>query len=173
MKRIITIAALIALVLTLSLSADAQHRGRGFKGKGDKHRRMENFETLRKMKLIETLELTEEQADKFLPIFTSHRKKMREIRRERITLLDSLSHFLKQENVEKDIGRVFELLNHNEKKTDEEKFILANEISEILDVYQMGRFILFKERFEKDIIKKLFDYRKRGRTFPPNEDDGI
>jgi Spy/CpxP family protein refolding chaperone len=172
MKRIITIAAMITMILALNLPADAQHRGRGLNGKNGKHRSAENFETLRKMKLIETLELTEEQADKFLPIFTSHRKKMREIRKERMTILDSLSNFVKQEDAKEDIERMFELLNHNEKKAGEEKIMLANEISNILDIYQMGRLVLFKEHFERDLLETLFD-RKRGGTLPPNEDDGI
>lgn len=172
MKRIITIAAIITLTLALNLPAVAQYQGRGHKGKGDWRRRAENIETLRKMKLIETLELSEEQADKFLPIFTSHRRKMRELRRERNTILDSLSNFVKQENTEKDIERMFELLNHNEKKAGEEKIMLANEISEVLDINQMGRLVLFKERFERDLLETLF-HRKRDGKFAPNEDDGI
>ncbi|MFH1700962.1 MAG: hypothetical protein ABIE07_10275 [Candidatus Zixiibacteriota bacterium] len=171
MKRIIAIAALIMLIFTLNLPANAQHRGRGPGSKNGKHRSAENFETLRKMKLIETLEMTEEQADKFLPVFNTHRKQMRELHQERMMILDSLSGFVKQENAQQDIERMFELLNYNEKKMGEEKNVLANKLSNILDIYQKGKFVLFKEHFERDLLETLFD-RKRGGPFPPN-DDGI
>ncbi|MFH2036235.1 MAG: hypothetical protein ABIJ45_07530 [Candidatus Zixiibacteriota bacterium] len=166
----------ILVITLLSSAVYAQHQmGRGF---GKQMRMQEkNLDNLRLIKLLDLLELSDGQNDKFIAAYSSHRIESRQIREEIETEVQTLTNLIQAENpndaliqkqIDKVEGLMEQMLNSVRK--------LHNKMKEILTVVQMGKMIVFENRFERELLETVRGFREKhgmmpddDSTFPPND----
>ncbi|MCX7612385.1 MAG: hypothetical protein N2043_12445 [Ignavibacterium sp.] len=116
----------------------------------NQRKRIEEF---KKIKLIEALDLSEEESTRFFSLYNEHQKKIRTLQREREQTIDQLSKLTKDEskfNVKK-----FEELEKRLNEIDQELFRNRQEfhsdIKNVLSPYKVAKFYVF----ERDFIREL------------------
>jgi hypothetical protein len=125
-----------------------------------------NIEGLRFLKLLEVLDMTEEQSEEFVPLFHRFRKDIRELQRERKTAFDTLVYYLHQPNAEEKLKTCFIAIRGNLEKLDACMEEFFDKCNDILTAYQLGRLLLFHERFEREVLESLREFRRRGTPHP-------
>lgn len=138
----------IFIIVALSLNAQDMRDRRG----------MENrIEQLEKAKLIETLNLSEEQSIRFFARRNEHRKQMQNFDRQ----IDELTRNLEKSLRRSDEGSIAEqkkliedLLNLRiQMEKSKKDFILS--LNDILTTEQISKLILFERQFREEIRKVL------------------
>lgn len=139
------------LFITLLLNSYAQER-----------RKMDNkIEQLEKLKLIEALNLNEEQSVRFFARRNEHRKEIEKLESRADELIKIMEDKL-NESAEKDAVELKRMLNEyldiriqieNKRK----QFILS--LNDILSLEQINKLLIFEKRF-KDEIRKILMKRK-------------
>ncbi len=126
----------------------------------------ERIEMLRMWRLLEALDLSTEQSERFLPILNDFQKEQKELEKAKRESLKMLKEEISKEEMDhRKIEKILNDLKENrvlfEKKR--EKFLFA--AKEVLSLEQQARLILFEERFAehiKDMIKRVVK-RRRGK----------
>lgn len=119
----------------------------------------ERIETLRLWKMIEFLDLTEEQWDKFLPLFHRFQEAQKELKAAKRDLFDSLKEEL--ESKEPDQGKIRAILTElekNQEALEKERKDFLIDSGKTLTLIQEARLLLFEREFEKKLretIRKL------------------
>lgn len=135
---------LSALVLTSTLTLWAQ----GFGGPPPQERR-ERLQDLAVWKMLEVLDLSQEQTDKFLPALREMQKQEGELQEQRRKLLMELERRMTQGGSEKEVREVIQELRMLGKQGEAVRERFFNQAEKILSVQQLGRLVLFQDRFEK------------------------
>ena len=147
MKKILIIN--LCLIVFLSARPD-----RDFKGD---HK---NADMIKRWKLIEYLDLNEEQSNQFFLKLTSFKKNMKEMRETNKKLHEEIRTLLENDNVKK--NNVDNLVNEffdNESKILELKRNHHLEVQQSLNSEQTIKYLVFDRKFKKNLKEKLF---KRG-----------
>ncbi len=164
-KDIFLIGTVLLLITFPVSDIYAQHMGRGGDRHGDQHAK--NLENLRMLKLLETLELNDDQDTKFIAAFTSFRKDIRQISDDIRSEVDSLAEILKQPAPgEDEIGN--QISQIEKMKIQRENIIVDfhKEISNILTPVQLGKLVIFEEHFDRELIESVRGFRNR--VAPPS-----
>jgi len=159
------LALLLILAGVQSLSAQRRMRERPFAP--DPARRAERFDMLMKLKLVEALDLSSEQGDKFLPLFNQYRQKTRGLLRARGELMqDLIRHVrvkmgaleegeeegaLSERELKEHLAKLDELRRRQEANRDE----FYQNAGRTLSTEQLARLIVFEERFAREIVRNL------------------
>lgn len=133
-------------------------RGRDPHGIG----RLEKF---RIAKLMQLLELTDEQKEQIIPMFRKMRRNLRVLhseKREHVVALTKGIRYetISDEEIDEHIAGM-EKLNHEIPRA-MEKFI--REMRSILSVKQVGRLVLFTEKFDLLLLDRVRGFHERGGT---------
>lgn len=153
-------------------------RGRRFdhSRKGLRHKFGKHIEQFRILKLLELLDLREDQEIEFITAFHSMRRERRQLHEKRISLVDELADGLRMETVpDMEINRLIREISKlgNQQERVMEDFL--NKAQKILTPSQLGRFIVFHERFEFELLEAVKAFRERkpppGNP-PPMEEPG-
>ncbi|MBI5660868.1 MAG: hypothetical protein HZC46_01820 [Ignavibacterium album] len=122
-------------------------------------RRMKDskIEQLEKVKLIEALDLTEEQSVRFFARRNEHRKEIEKLEMRSEELLGNIETLINAPGV-KNITEQKRLLNEFldlrvQIETKRKQFILS--LSDILSFEQIGRLVVFEKKFREEIRKIL------------------
>jgi Spy/CpxP family protein refolding chaperone len=127
-------------------------------GRGER----KHLEQLRMLKLLELLNLSEEQELPFLTAFQSMRREQRELDARRRELLEKLAEGIKSESLsDAEIDRSIDSLQELQKMHGDELRSFVKEARTILSAEQMAKMIIFHERFEYELLKKLRGFRDR------------
>jgi len=121
-----------------------------------------HLEQFRLLKLLELLDLGEDKEIAFLTAFKGMRKDLGEVQEQRKQLIEELVGSLKEEKVDREqVDRaVKNLLNLDQEKNKiMENFL--QKAREFLDPEQMGKFIVFQERFEFELLEKMKNFQGR------------
>lgn len=169
-----TVIPVCLAVVLISASMAMAQPGWSHHGKGRFHDRDRgaNIENLRFLKMLEVLDMSDEQSEVFIPIFHQFRRELRDLRYQRRAILDTLAYFLEQESAEQELDRVFNLLHENLNRIQIRTQDFFQECKNILSPYQLGRLLMFHERFEKEVLESLREFRRKGPGTPAYEDDG-
>tara|TARA_B110000495_G_scaffold168961_1_gene156131 strand:+ start:207 stop:680 length:474 start_codon:yes stop_codon:yes gene_type:complete len=148
------------ILLSISTLASAQHwgppQGGGF-GR-------ENAKMIKKWKLIEFLDISEDQSDKFFTRVNSFEKEMKSIRKKEKELRESIQVLLEEDKLNKKkvsslMGKSFDL--------EKEKLALRQkhheDIGDILTLEQTTKYLVFDHHFKKRIKDHLNDRKGAGR----------
>lgn len=140
----------LILLTLLILPAQAQERR--------EHRKMDSkIEQLEKVKLIEALDLTEDQSVRFFARRNEHRREIEKLEERSDELLRIMENML-DERGEKNLAEQKKLLNEfldiriqieNKRK----QFILS--LNDILTFDQISRLVVFEKKFREEIRKIL------------------
>ncbi len=139
-------------------------RGRRFDHgrKGLRHKFGKHIEQFRILKLLELLDLREDQELEFITAFHSMRRERRQLHEKRISLVDELADGLRTETVpDMEINRLIREISKlgNQQERVMEDFL--NEAQKILTPSQLGRYIVFRERFEFELLEAVKAFRER------------
>ncbi|MCX6828786.1 MAG: periplasmic heavy metal sensor [candidate division Zixibacteria bacterium] len=149
-------ALIFVLLLVLLFGNAIRAQEPGWPGCGRGEERARNLESLRLLKLMEALELNDEQSTKFISLFVDFRKEMRGINDDIQTEIDHLSELLSAEkpsedSIKTEIARIEALKSGME--DNQRKF--HTEVSKLLTVVQMGKMVVFEMRFERELIMNV------------------
>jgi Spy/CpxP family protein refolding chaperone len=164
-----TVCAL--LLLTAALYAQppfdsmGPRRGR-MQGMGPNMKMEGDFENLRLLKMMETIDLTEAQSDKFLPLFRTFRKDMRDLRQSRRTMIDRLRDLVKDSASDDKLRAAIAELRNNQKQADSRMQKFMDDCAAVLTVQQTARLAVFQEDFEREVFDAIQKYRHRDNPQP-------
>jgi Spy/CpxP family protein refolding chaperone len=116
--------------------------------------RRKHLEQFRTLKLLELLDLDEEQEVAFITSYRSVRKARQALDSKREELLDELATGLREESVSED--RIKQIA-HKLRNADEEKLELQTsflgKMEKVLRPEQYGKLLVFQGRFEMELLK--------------------
>jgi len=126
-------------------------------GKGEKMQ--EKVEALRVWKLLETLDLTEEQANSFLPAYREFQKSEENYNQNRRELLDQLQQSLESKD-QKKISEIVAKLKQNRLQMEQNRVQFLTRIDKMLSPEQQAKFLLFQNRFEGRMRAEIMELRQ-------------
>jgi len=122
------------------------------------------IETLRKVRLIEELKLTDEQSVKFFPKMNAIKEAKEKIDQDRKILIEELMDLLAKDKKPLDqINAKLDKLFQLEEDFNKKETVLKKEIRKILSPEQQARLILFQLRFDqemREMIQGIRDMRQ-------------
>jgi len=119
----------------------------------------EKVESLRVWKLLETLDLTEEQANSFLPAYREFQKSEGKYSQTRRELLDQLQKSL-ENNDQKKISDLVAKLKQNRLQMEQDRVQFLTRIDKMLSPEQQAKFLLFQNRFEGRVRAEIMELRQ-------------
>ncbi len=133
--------------------------------------RRRQLEQLRLAKLLEVLDLKDDQEAPFMDAYRSMRREQRQIEQDRAGAVRELSSGLETNSI--DQRRIGELVNRllvlaSDRTRTVDDFVTS--MRKVLTPQQLGRLVVFQERFELELLEKLRGFRGRmgqGGQFSP------
>jgi len=120
-----------------------------------------SYENLRLLKLLDAINLTDAQGEKFIPLFHAYRKDLRKLRAERNDLMNQLDNEADSLVRENKIGTLLDRLDENRKAVTAREQLFENDCRRLLTLPQMARMIIFTDRFEREMLESLREFRNR------------
>lgn len=123
----------------------------------------ERIEKYKKMRLIEVLELNEEEAVRFTAKYNEHHKNMRGILGARMKLVDELEELLRQKAPESEYKKYIDELFAVDQKMFNERQRFHADIRAMLTPPQTARFLAFDRNFNRELRRAMDDLRRERR----------
>jgi Spy/CpxP family protein refolding chaperone len=159
-------AIFLFLLLGLAGLLQAQTHGgmggkHGFKGNHAEWKEMAaNIENLRLLKMLEAVDLSEDQSAKFVPLFHTFRRDLKSLREERDEIINNLQQLLHNGAEDNLIRQELDKIKDNQKRFNARMTVFFEDCEEILTVPQLARLTIFHERFERDMLKSVREFRR-------------
>ncbi|MFZ5981472.1 MAG: hypothetical protein ACOYVF_12670 [Candidatus Zixiibacteriota bacterium] len=121
-----------------------------------------HLEQLRMLKLLELLDLSDEQELQFLTSFRSMRRATFELQREKMNLVDTLVEAVSAEKI--DDGKINQAIDDIMRLEQERNRVMESFIDEVrgfLNVEQLGKLLIFQEKFEIELLENLKNFQSR------------
>lgn len=133
---------------------------------GMRENQRKKLEEFKKLKLIETLDLSEDESTRFFALYNEHRKKVQNIQRERDKVIDQLEKMTKDESKfqQKKFEELEARLNSLEQELFRNRSEFHSNIKNVLSPYKVARFYVFEREFMREVNKLLM--MRRGRLVP-------
>ena len=146
---------LVLLPLVLSLSTMS---AQPFEREGPPFERIERF---KKVRLIEMLDMKEEQSVRFLARLNEHDNVKKELVKAKMDLLDKIERLVRNHADEKEFEKLFPDVTAASRRIleEDEKFFVS--ISDILTTEQRGKYLLFERHFEQELREAMKEVQKR------------
>lgn len=142
----------VFLFTIISMNAFPQMHG--------KKKALQKMEELKKIKLIEVLQMNEETSIKFFTRRSEHMRKMEELNEAGSLLIEQIDDLIKDKNDSAVRKSIDEYLQTQDNLLKERQNFFKS-VSSILTIEQMAKFVVFEERFRNEISGLLFRERKR------------
>ncbi len=124
-------------------------------------RPFERIEQWKKVRLVEMLDLSEEQSVRFLARMNEHENTRRELMKAKVEALDKIERLIRNNADGKEIEKVFpEVEAVDAKMVDEGKRYFEG-LADILTPEQRGKLLLFERRFEKELRDAMREAQRR------------
>lgn len=125
----------------------------------------ERIERFRKMRMIELLDLKEEQSVRFIARLNEFENVRRDLAKQRDDILDKLDRLVRNNAEEKEIEKTFVEVETVSRKIGDERLRFFNGLSDLLSVQQRAKLLLFERRFEselRDAVRERMRERRPG-----------
>lgn len=155
-----TLVSLAVLVL-FPLCARAQGTGQGEPQGSD--RPSERIENLRKVRLVEILELKEDQSVRFLARMNEHDAARRSLMKDRGDALDRLERLIRNKADDAEYEKAFADVAAVDDKIAAERKSFFSGLSDILTPTQRAKMLIFERRFEKELREAMREAQRRRR----------
>ena len=137
----------------------------------DRFKAKDRISTMKKIKLLEVLNLDEEKASRFIAKFSAWEKKI-EAQHDMVEEAgEDLSKALNKDNNESEIVKLTDVYLKEKGKM----LNLTNEMNDdfktFLGPVNFAKYLIFEERFRQEIGRALFEHRMDKRHRPPDEDE--
>ncbi len=128
----------------------------------------ERIETFRTVRLLELLNLGDDNEVKFLEIYRAYRKDYRDLKAERIALVDSLADGLRGGNLkDKQIAQMIRQSDSLDEQGVRMTEDFYSQVRPVLTEAQMGKLYVFQERFEAELLERIREFRRGHDGMPP------
>mgnify|MGYP003351279820 CR=1 FL=1 len=117
----------------------------------------ERLHQFRKLKLIESLDLKEEQALRFFSKLNEHEKKVQSIQKHKNEILDTLEILINADGSEKSFERLFDELFEGESQILSERKAFRNEARTLLSPQQVAKWYVFERNFMREVRGTMED----------------
>jgi len=164
MKKIY-LSTLVILVFFFAQSGSSQHRWGPERGERQRPERLEKF---RKMRLIEVLKLSEEDAVRFFAKQTAHEDKVHELMNSRNDVLDSIEANIKESDQPGDLDKQVIRLKEIDRNMFNERQRFQDEVRQLLTPVQFGKFLVFERDFGRQVRDAIQEMNQEKRN-PPGE----
>ena len=169
-RALMTAAALLVLLTFTALPLLAQPRQGGPGPHPDREDLQETIEIYMMAKMKRYLELDEEQSRTVIPIVEGLNSARREFRRERRGMLRQLQPHIEDSTRDPDdVVDLLESLYALERNHREDETAAIDSIRASLSPVQQARFMLFQERFRREIEQRLRGMMRERRGGPPRQ----
>jgi Spy/CpxP family protein refolding chaperone len=128
---------------------------------GPEKRPFERIERFKEVRLIETLDLKEEQAVRFFTRMKDFEKRRHELQKAKGEALDKIEQAIKEGADDKTLEKLFPDVPAADIRIGEERTKFFNGLSDILTVQQRGRLMLFERDFERDLRDAIRETQNR------------
>ena len=120
-------------------------------------RARERVELLLKWKIIEVLNLNEEQSNKFFPLYTQLRNSRRDYTIERLKIVDGLKQVLESGGDKSAIKKSLAELEKFDRSYIKEREKLLESMRKSLSLEQWARYQIFEAEFPREIRQMMWD----------------
>ena len=150
-RRLLTVIS----ILVLLTSAFAQRH--------ERMRPIQKMEELKKIKLIEILQMSEETSVKFFTRRAEHIKKIEGFNQASKEKIDQIEEMLKNTNDSNDpiLKKTIDEYLQLQENVIRERQNFFKSAEEILTIEQMGKLVVFEEKFRNEVSGLLFRERKK------------
>jgi len=149
---------IVAVVLLLPAWAIAQPPGPGW---GQEKHSFERIQQLMKMRMVEALDLNEEQSVRFIARFNDHEKQRRELMKLKAEALTKIEKLVQDSGDEREIEKAFPEALAIDVRVVEERKKFFDSLSDILTVTQRARLLVFERKFERELRDAVRDTQRR------------
>lgn len=126
-------------------------------------RPFERIEHLKKVRIIEMLDLKEEESVRFLARMNEHEHAIRDLLKERGEALDRVERLVRNNADDKEYEKAFTDVTAVDDRMIAEKRKFFAGLSDILTPQQRGKLMLFERRFEKELREAMREAQQRRR----------
>lgn len=120
----------------------------------------ERLQKYKKMRLIEALDLKEEEAVRFMAKFNTHENNLHDLMKERMDVVDQLEAILRAKGAAKDFQKLFAQLEENDQKMFNERKRFHSEVKGSLTTEQAAKFLVFDRNFNRELRGAMEDMRR-------------
>ena len=124
---------------------------------------LERIERFKKMRLIEMLGLKEEQSVRFFARFNEFEIARKEWNRQKDESLDKIERLIRNKAETKEFEKLFDEVESINRKIGEEKLKFFNGLSDLLNIEQRAKLLLFERRFETELREAVREVQQRRR----------
>ncbi|MGA9406937.1 MAG: hypothetical protein WBW71_07375 [Bacteroidota bacterium] len=154
MKYVVTIVLGVLFSATNSLLAQPENGERPQKPAYDR------IESWKKVRMLESLQLNEDQSAKFITRYNKHAKAMHDFEKERNDLVDTLDEQSKSDVGNDEYDRSFNALLGIDKKISGERVHFLTELKAVLSDKQIAQYIVFERNFAKELRQAVRDVQR-------------
>ncbi|HUI11557.1 MAG TPA: hypothetical protein VL221_14585 [Bacteroidota bacterium] len=151
----------LAAIVCVPLLAVAQGTGQGDQQGAD--RPSERIENLRKVRLVEILELKEDQSVRFLARMNEHDAARRDLMKQRGDALDRLERLIRNKAEDSEYEKAFADVAAIDDRIAAERKGFFSGLSDILTPTQRAKMLIFERRFERELREAMREAQKRRR----------
>ncbi len=155
-KKILCLTTLLIFGIIPFISAFAQpdeSRGHG----------LEKLDQYKKLKLIEVLDLKEEQSVRFFVREKDYRAAERKLIRERVQLGTELSELIKSDAKDQDIEKKINEVMDVEQKIVNTRADFFHNLKDLLTTKQLGKLVIFEQKFLQELRRAMQDVQRERR----------
>lgn len=150
------------LVLAPAVSPAQPHRGEGPLA-------VERIEQLKKVRMIEALDLTEDQSVRFFARLNENNKAKEDLHQRKMAALDKLERMVRNEVDSDEYRKVFPEVTERDKDIQALDARFFDGLGDILSEDQRARFLLFDRQFHRELQDALQTIQRRRHA--PGEPD--
>lgn len=145
-------------------SGGKRQAGRPPEERAEMHRQRKYIEQLRLLKLLELLDMDKDQEVPFITAFHAMRKEGCDLDSRRIALTEQLADVLCKQTISDE--QTYDLIDRImtiELQKRELMVAFLNQARDILSARQLGRLVVFQDRFELELLERVQAFRREGR----------
>jgi hypothetical protein len=145
---------ILLLVVTFSFMIQAQEY------RPLRREAMERLESLKKVRMLESVKLSEEDGLRLVNKYSKHRDEIMQLEKERADILDKLEKQYQTNASDDEYRNTFMELVKAEQKLSETRINYLNNLKEVLAAKQLAEYLLFERSFAKEIREMARKIRK-------------
>lgn len=130
-------------------------------------RGLERVEQYKKIRLMEVLNLDEQNSIKFFSRYNRHQALLRDLRKQQVQALGGVQALRKDKATDDAYDKVVDELLELERKVNEEKTKYIDELKQVLTSKQLAEYLVFETRFQQNLRDLVRDI-PRNRSLPLN-----
>ena len=120
---------------------------------------MERVESLKKVRMMESLKLDENQSVKLFARYNNHREMMHALENESKDLFDKLESQIKANASDAEFNQTFNALFDLDRKKFEARSKFINDLRDVLTTKQVAEYVAFERNFARDLRQAVRDVR--------------